>query len=286
MSGFLKAFSDFMASREHHMHRVAEFRTGGEAAFIELSPALPCQNIYSVAKVFTVAAVGLLFDRGLISTDDTVVEALGELCPGTFDPRWKDTTVHMLLRHQVGLPEGFMDIDSEDAHTFGTDYLSYVMNHALRPDHGTKYTYTDASHYILSCIVENRSGMPLDNLLWREMFYPMAFRDAAWSHCPRGHAIGSTGLYLRIEDMIKMGGLYLQGGVWNGQRLLSEKWVETVIERQYEFLPVGTGGAYGKGGMLGQMLLVIPQHRRAVAWQAATGLGQENAMDFACQYDA
>ena len=49
---------------------------------------------------------------------------------------------------------------------------------------------------------------------------------------------------------------------------------------------MGTGGAYGKGGMLGQMLLVIPQHRRAVAWQAATGLGQENAMDFACQYDA
>jgi len=83
-----------------------------------------------------------------------------------------------------------------------------------------------------------------------------------------------------------MGGLYLQGGVWNGQRLLSEKWVETVVGRQYEFSPVGTGGAYGKGGMLGQMLLVIPQHRRAVAWQAATGLGQENAMEFACRYDA
>ena len=258
-----------MASREHHMHRVAEFRMGTEAEWIQFSPALPCQNIYSVAKVFTVAAVGLLFDRGLLSTDDTIVEALGNLCPVAFDPQWKDTTVHMLLRHQVGLPEGFMDIDSEDAHTFGRDYLSYVMNHALRTDHGTKYTYTDASHYILSCIVENRSGMSLDNLLWREIFYPMAFRDAAWSHCPRGHAIGSTGLYLRIEDMIKMGGLYLQGGVWNGQRLLSEKWVETVIERQYEFLPVGTGGAYGKGGMLGQMLAFFPAQGRAVAWHSS-----------------
>ena len=285
MSGFLEAFSDFMSKRAHQMHRVAEFRTGGDAACIQLSPALPCQNIYSVAKVFTVAAVGLLVDRGLLSTENTVTEALGNLCPESFDPRWKDTTVHMLLRHQVGLPEGFMDIDSEDAHTFGEDFLAYVMNHPLRSDHGTKYTYTDAAHYLLSCIVENRSGMPLDNLLWREMFYPMAFRDAAWSHCPRGHAIGSTGLYLRLEDMIKMGGLYLQRGVWNGQRLLSEKWVETAVERQYEFYPVGKDGAYGKGGMLGQMLLVIPQHRRVVAWQAASGQGQENAMEFACQYD-
>lgn len=285
MSGFLKAFSNFMGTREHHMHRVAEFRAGGEVACIQLSPALPCQNIYSVAKVFTVAAIGLLVDRGLLSTDDTVTEALGDLCPDAFDPRWKETTVHMLLRHQVGLPESFMDIDSENAHTFGEDYLSYVMNHPLRADHGTKYTYTDASHYLLSCIVENRSGLSLDNLLWREMFYPMEFRDAAWSHCPRGHAIGSTGLYLHIEDMIKMGGLYLQGGVWNGQRLLSEKWVETAVERQYEFYPVGTQGAYGKGGMLGQMLLIIPRHQRVVAWQAASGLGQENAMEFACQYD-
>ena len=285
MSVFLKAFSDFMGTREHHMHRVAEFRAGGEVACVQLSPSLPCQNIYSVAKVFTVAAVGILVDMGLLSTDDTVTEALGDLCPDAFDPRWKETTVHMLLRHQVGLPESFMDIDSENAHTFGEDYLSYVMNHPLRADHGTKYTYTDASHYLLSCIVENRSGLSLDNLLWREMFYPMEFRDAAWSHCPRGHAIGSTGLYLRIEDMIKMGGLYLQGGVWNGQRLLSEKWVETAVERQYEFYPVGTQGAYGKGGMLGQMLLIIPQHQRVVAWQAASGLGQENAMEFACQYD-
>lgn len=285
MSQFLNAFADFIKTRENHMHRVAEYCAGGKTACVQLSPALPCQNIYSIAKVFTVAAVGLLADRGLLSTDDTVAEALGSLCPASFDPLWKDTTVHMLLRHQVGLPGGFMDIDSEDAHSFGENYLAYVMNHPLRPDHGTLYTYTDASHYLLSCIVENRAGLSVDNLLWKEMFFPMGFRDAAWSHCPRGHAIGSTGLYLRLEDMIKMGALYLEGGIWNGQRLLSEKWVETVIERQYEFSPIGTGGAYGKGGMLGQMLLVIPERQRVVAWQAASGLGQEGAMDIACRYD-
>ncbi len=284
MSKFLNAFSGFVQKRENHIHRVAEFRAGGEIEHIRLSPATPCQNIYSIAKVFTATAVGMLVDRGLLSTDDTVTEALGQLAPKSFDPRWKETTVHMLLGHLVGLPVGFMDIDSNDAHAFGDDYLAYVMNHPLRADHGTKYTYTDAAHYILSCIVENRSGLKLDDFLWKELFYPMAFRDAAWSHCPKGHAIGATGLYIRAEDMIKLGMLYLQGGVWQGKRLISENWVETAVARQYDFYPVGTEGAYAKGGMLGQYLLVIPGQQRVVAWQAASGLGQEGMPEFACSY--
>lgn len=284
MSQFLNAFGDFMNGREHHMHRIAEYCEGGEIEQIQLSPATPCQNIYSIAKVFTCAAVGMLVDRGMLSTDDSVMDALGDLCPAAFHPLWKDTTVHMLLKHQVGLPGGFMDIDCIDANTFGDDYLSYVMNHPLREDHGSQYTYTDASHYILSCIVENRVGMPLDHFLWEELFRPLAFRDAAWSHCPKGHVIGSTGLHLRVEDMIKLGAVYLQGGVWQGKRILSEKWVETVFDRQYEFSPVGVCDAWQKGGMLGQKLMILPKQRRVIAWQAATGLGQQDIKEFLGQY--
>lgn len=284
MSQFLDDFSDFLKTRAHHIHRIAEYRPGEGICLAELSPATPCQNIYSISKVFTGIAVGLLVDRGLLSTDDTVVEALGELCPTRYQPLWKETTVHMLLKHFVGLPGGFMDIDCDDANAYGGDYLSYVMNHPLSGNHGTGRSYTDASHYVLSCIVENRCGMPMDNLLWQEIFRPMGFRDAAWSRCPQGHVIGSTGLHLRVEDLIKAGALYLQGGVWQGRRLLSEQWTETVIRRGYEFSPAGEGGAYSKGGMLGQNLVVLPARQRVVAWQAATGLGQEGLREFLCRY--
>lgn len=284
MSDFLKAFADFLNDREHHIHRIAEYCEGGDIEQMEFSPATPCQNIYSIAKLFTDAAVGLLVDRGLLSTDDKVVESLGELCPASYNSLWKNTTVHMLLKHFVGLPGGFMDIDCLDANDFGDDYLAYVMNYPLRQDHGTQRSYTDASHYILSCIVENRVGMPLDNFLWKELFKPLAFRDAAWSHCPRGHVIGSTGLHLRVEDMIKLGAVYLQGGVWRGKRLLSERWVETVVERQYEFSRIGIGDIYKKGGMLGQNLMVIPEQKRVVAWQAASGQGQEDITEFFRRY--
>lgn len=284
MSRFLDAFGEFMNAREHHMHRIAEYCEGGKIEQIQLCPSTPCQNIYSIAKVFTGAAVGMLADRGVLSTDDTVVELLGDLCPASYNRLWKETTVHMLLTHHVGLPGGFMDIDCIDANTFCDDYLAYVMNHPLREDHGTQYCYTDASHYLLSCIVENLTGMPLDNFLWKELFHPLAFRDAAWSRCPKGHVIGSTGLHLRVEDMIKLGALYLQGGVWQGKRLLSEKWVETVFARRYEFAPIGIGSICQKGGMLGQNLMIMPEQRRVIAWQAADGMGLEDIKQFIAQH--
>lgn len=284
MSRFLEAFAEFMSDRGHRIHRVAEYCVGGEIETMELSPATPCQNIYSIAKVFTGAAVGMLVDRGLLSTGDLVTDALGRFCPASFQPEWKATTVHMLLMHRVGLPKNFMDIDCADANDFGPDYLAYVMNHPLGVGHGTQRTYTDAAHYILSCIVENLCGMPMDNFLWRELFRPLGFRDAAWSHCPMGHAIGATGLYLRVEDMIKLGAVYLQGGVWQGRRILSEAWTGTVLQAPYELSPVGVGRAYSKGGMLGQNLIVVPECGRVAAWQAADACGQQGAAEFVCRY--
>lgn len=284
MSRFLDDFSALLSTRKHHIHRIAEIKDNGNAEILELNPATPCQNGYSIAKAFTVTAVGFLSDRGLLGVEENVPAALGKFCPAEYNPRWNTTTIHMLMKHLVGLPTGFLDIDCEDANMFGADYLHYAMNYPLYEDHGTVYRYTDAAFYLLSCIVENRAGMPLDNFLWRELFLPLQFRDAAWSHCPLGHTMGATGLFLRAEDMVKLGVLYLNGGMWNGKRLLSEAWVNTVFERGYELTTKESGKAYGKGGMLGQNLLIIPRARRAVAWHAASGLGQEDLTSFICNY--
>ena len=67
--------------------------------------------------------------------------------------------------------------------------------------------------------------------------------------------------------MLKLGILYLNKGIWRGTRILSEEWIDTVLERGYELSPKGDGW-YGKGGMRGQMLAIHPTLGRAVAWHA------------------
>lgn len=282
MSGFVKEFEALVRQHGVNVFCVGEMERDCVPQLRQLVQNNPCQDIYSVAKAFTVTAIGLLVDRGLLSVEEILTEILDKELPpqakANVAPVWHTTTVDMLLRHQVALPEGFLDIDSYDATAFGEDYLTYTLTYPLAADAKPRYCYTDAAFYLLSRVVEARAGVPLDTFLWKELFFPLGVREAAWSRCPQGHAMGATGLYIRVEDMLKLGRLYLDGGVWQGKRILSPNWVNTVRSRGYELNSVGVGEAFGKGGMRGQMLLIVPEEDRVIAWQGC----QEEASDFDC----
>ena len=225
-----------------------------------------CMNSYSVAKAFTMTAIGMLVDDGLLSLDEKITDILAGDYTGIGDERWHDLTVDMTLLHRVGLPKNFLDIDAKDPLAFGEDYLSYTLQQPLEFAPGTDSVYTDAAYYLLARVVEKRVGMSMDTFLWKRLFTPLAFREVAWSRCPLGHAMGATGLYVRTDDVVKLGALYLNGGKWNGKQIISEEWVQTALERGYELQKTGFGESYGKGGMFGQMLLVVPEKNLVAAW--------------------
>lgn len=282
MSCFLNDFKkEIHARKDANVFFIATY--GKDGVHTEaLCSTNPCQNVYSIAKAFVVTAIGLLVDQGKLLTNELLTDLLADELPATYHDVWKKTSVEMLLLHKVGLEKGFLDIDCKDANTFGKDYLSFVLNAPIREDFdGTESTYTDAAYYLLSRIVEKRAGIPTDKFLWEHLFHPLHFREAAWSHCPMGHTIGATGLYIRIEDLIKLGMLYLNRGVYEGKRILSENWVDTVLSNGYELKLQKNGISYGKGGMRGQMLMILPHCHRAVAW---LGCGNNSFCDFVAEY--
>lgn len=220
-----------------------------------INPANPNCNCYSVAKAFTVTAIGILYDRGLLTPETLVTEILYEYLPADIDDKWNKVTIHNLLLHKVGFGCGILDIDSEDASVYPTtDYLKIVFSTKLKYEPGTTHQYTDASYYVLSRVVAKISGMDLKDFLRPILMDTMKFKELAWSICPQGYSIGATGLYIRTEDMVKLGILYLNKGIWMGERIISEKWVDLVISSGYEFKYIGNGW-YAKGGMCGQFLM-------------------------------
>ena len=270
MSKFLTDMAQYCRDIGANIFYIGAVENGGyEAERIAVYETNNCSDVYSVAKAFTVTGVGLMVDRGLLSVNEKVCDILGGLCPAGMDERWRGVTVDMVLRHRTGLSKNFLDIDSKDPLMFGDDYLSYMLTAPLVGDPDAEEIYTDAAYYLLSRIVELRAGKNLDDLLREHIYNPLSFREAAFSRCPQGHAMGATGLYVRADDMAKLGALYMHGGEWQGKRILSREWVDTVLTKGYELRPKmdGAFGAYGKGGMYGQMLMVVPEKGRAVAWQ-------------------
>ena len=232
---------------------------------VEIVPANPTCNCYSVAKAFTVMAIGLLYDRGLIKLDMLLCDILKKYLPKDIDEKWMHVTIHNVLSQKVGFGSGLLDIDCDDASEYPTfDYLDIVLKTKLEHTPGTVYQYTDAAFYLLSRVVFEVSGKELCDFLRPILMEKMKFKELAWSKCPRGHSIGATGLYIRTEDMVKLGILYLNKGMWQGERIVSEEWVDLVIKNRYEFTHIRDGW-YAKGGMRGQLLMFNLDKGKAIA---------------------
>lgn len=231
-------------------------------------PANPCCNSYSVAKAFTVTALGILYDQGLVTPNSLLTDILKKYISNDIDPLWHKVTIHDLLTHKVGFGCGMLDIDCEDASLYPTtDYLKLVLNTKLTYAPSTKYQYTDAAYYLLSRVIYEVSNEDLSDLLRPVLMETMKFKEFAWSTCPKGVSMGATGLYIRTEDMVKLGILYLNNGMWKNTRIISKEWVDIVLTNEYEFSSLGNGW-YGKGGMRGQMLMFNIEKGKAIAYHS------------------
>ena len=285
MSRFTEDFKDFIKQNNINVLRFAEIKDGGAPEEVTLVPSNPCQNSYSVAKAFVVTGIGMLYDKGMLTPESRLLDIMGDEMPENMHPDFAGLTIDMLLRHRPGFPAGMLDIDWIDSNNFGEDFLEYVFREKPVYTPGEGYAYSDAAYYVLARVCERLTGETLDNYLWHELFRPLAYKEAAWSHCPKGHVMGATGLYIYAADMAKLGQVYLGGGVYNGRRILSEEWVNKVLTTPYEIVPHGDGRLSYKGGMRGQALCVIPARNRAVAWHSFHEDEFDVLLDFAAAYE-
>lgn len=224
-------------------------------------PSNRCNNSYSVAKTFTMTAIGLLYDDGKLNVTDSLGQIFGE-------PSWNDVTIEHALTHRIGYGQGHLDIDVEDISEYPTDdFLKLALSYPRPYAPGEHYQYTDAAFYLLSRVVDHVSGEKLDSFLWKRVLRHMNIQELAWSRCPNEYPIGATGLYISSLDMVKLAALYLNNGVWNDRQLVSSEWVRLAEDRGFE-LHTAAEGILGKGGMYGQFLCYSRKKNAAFAWHA------------------
>ena len=266
-------YSERVRAAHLNLYTLAEADAEGASRTEVVIPSNPTFNCYSIAKAYTVLAVGMAYDRGLIDTDTRVIDVLGKYFPASYDEKWNRVTLHHLMTHRVGFGCGLLDIDAQDATQWKTtDYLAIVLSTPLPFEPGTHFQYTDASFYVVSRMISEVTGMSVLDLLRPVLFDVMKYAEVAWSTCPQGYPMGATGIYLRTHDMVKLGVLWLRDGDWFGHRVVSRKFVRLTEERGYEFNPMtGDGKWIGKGGMRGQMLTYNREKGLAVAWNAYEG---------------
>ena len=270
----LKTLANELKSAGFNVFRMAMFHDGGYFEE-QLLPVSACCNCYSISKNFTATAIGIAQDMKLLSVEDSVRDYFSQQLPETYDPKLGQVKIKHLLRHTMGLEKGFLfEADRYNYHT--DDWVSLALSPELKYAPGAFFAYSNSTYYLLSCIVEKVSGLPMHLFLQKYLFSPLSFNGYAWECCPKGHTMGATGLYLGTADLLKLGRLYLQNGIWEGQRLLSQEWIDSATSIQkglpnehygYSFW-LTDHAEYSGNGAYNQHLVIAPEKNTVVALHA------------------
>lgn len=241
--------------------------------------------VYSLSKNFTATAVGLAVDEGLLSLDDKVISFFPNKCPENIS----DNLAAMRLRDLLSMTAGhhedtMMHLMLSPDGDWIKSFLSLPVEH--KP--GTWFRYNSGASFMAMAILEKIAEENVLNYLAPRLFEPMGFDDVMWDETPTGIATGGWGIMVRLEDAAKLGLLYLNRGVYDGRRILSENWVEQATQKQADNSenPDNEGldwrqgygfqfwrcrhGAYRGDGAYGQFLITLPQQDAVIAIMSET----------------
>src|SRR5258708_4044578 len=135
---------------------------------------------------------------------------------------------------------------------------------------GTSFNYNGGNPYLLSALINKKSGQNAFDFAKKELFEPLGIKSAKWGAVDaQGVTDGEAGLFLSPHDMAKIGYLYLHNGRWDGKQIIPSSWVDRVKEGNVSatfgfhysnlWWSLPEKGAYMALGRHSQMLLVLPK---------------------------
>lgn len=239
---------------------------------------------WSTAKSIAVTLIGMLVDQQKLALDEPLgIEWLPAVASADTDPRH-----HISLRHVLNMSSGLYPVDSFNmeyatgsglAYWAGAPSVDGARRRGLIRQPGTFWDYENYDTLLAVYAMKLALG---DSKTYSEfprkaLFDRIGMRNTLVSTDRFGDFILSSQVYTNARDLARFGLLYLQNGMWDGERLISEEWIEFVrtpapatrdsgnfYGGQFWLVPDDRTDvpktAYSTNGNRGQYVIIVPSH--------------------------
>lgn len=233
--------------------------------------------VHSLTKLFTNSAVLCAISEGYLTLDTKMIDVLSEYVGANGPLENQDkVTVGNLMNMTAGY--GRM-ISGSEWRPLKTSWLDAFFAEPIPYEPGTYYQYSSGNPYANSAMVQKTTGMTAEEYLMKSGFSALNLRNFTWDKSPEGICSGGNGVTCTVEDMLKVGILYANGGSWNGQQILDSDLVKLALgytkitegQGTYAFHWVDQGdGNYAAGGSYGQTVIIVPDLNMVISATAGT----------------
>lgn len=231
--------------------------------------------MHSFTKVLTNTAAALTYSDGLLKLEDKLLKYFPEY-EKTANEYLRKCTIRDLITMRSGQ---LRSIGGNEWRPLKTSWKEAYFQVPFVKEPGKTYMYSSGNSYILSCIVQKITGKTCRELVQERVGPKIGLGDFPWMLSPEGVCSGGNGVSLTTEEMLRIGLLYLNNGAWNGEQLISGKWVEyamgyrdplpPVDGLQYNFHWDHWEDIWAARGMFGQTCGLVPSLNMAFAITAA-----------------
>ncbi len=207
-------------------------------------------DMRSASKTLASTLIGLAIQENQI--EDVQAKALS-FFPNyrnyaNWDLRKAQITVRDLLTMSSGLDANDYDsrsVASESAYQSQTaqpDWVKFALDAPMINDPGAQSLYGSANPLILGGILSQVIDEPVEQFAHRGLFEALGITKYKFFLDPTGVLYMGGGLHMRPRDMLKYGQLYLNGGIWQDRRILSEDWVRKSLSQYGRLAPLEING--------------------------------------------
>ncbi|WP_311481758.1 serine hydrolase [uncultured Anaerococcus sp.] len=194
-------------------------------------------NIRSIAKFVTSLACGILIDKsnGDFTEDTLIYNILKDkvnISNKNNISNLKNIRVKNCLTHTMGYRD--IILMSKDIRDLDKDtLLEYALSYPLYFKPGEEFLYSNAGYYVLSATMQEYLGFDLYDFINENLFAKIGIENPSWDRYGK-YLVGASKLYLSADDLLKLGLLVMNDGVYEGESIVSSEWIEKISDKLYK----------------------------------------------------
>jgi CubicO group peptidase (beta-lactamase class C family) len=273
----LSTFADEIGKRGLNVYGVVVRQHGREmgAHFWRTDERI---NIHSLSKSFLSCGVGIAMEEGLMHLDEQVIACFPDKLDQEPDEFLKKLTVRRLLTMSPGHSQGILMGEGRDE-LADQDWVHYFLNTKMDFEPGTRFAYDTGATFLLSAMLQRKTGMTALEYLKPRLFFPLGIRNPQWFTSPDGITLGGGGLHLNTREIGRFGQMLLDGGKYEGAQLVPQAYLAMATKKQienegtpdwrcgygFQFWMCAPKNVYRGDGKHGQFCIVCPDQDAVIA---------------------
>lgn len=237
-------------------------------------------HIWSVTKSIMSLLVGVAIDKGYLESEKLLIKPFfPEFYEKEHDPRKDDISIEHALTMTTGINftdnNNWYDWSSYEPYPRDDNARNWILDFEMLLNYqpGGIWLYGSPNTDLLSSIIHSSTRLSTLEFAEKYLFEPLNIKNYFWLHDSSENYVGGFTLFLRPRALMRIGQMVLNGGTYEGKRIISEQWLNTSLSSHVELggeegyaygyswwrFSVGAHQAISAFGYGGQLITLVPE---------------------------